>query len=519
MTFLRKTFLFSVLSGFAACAFFLFMPPKAHAATITWNTTSGTWDTPGNWDSGTIPTSEDDVIIPSGTVTASTGTTIDFSSLVVGDGSSITTLRLYGDLGTAGNMTVKHNATVQQYNANTQALTGNLTVESGGNMTHQANSSSQEYVLQFSAQNIDIQSGATVNVNQKGYAGASSGSSNHGKGPGRGGRQHTGNGGGGGGHGGAGDSAGGGGGAGGSAYCDITNVNTIGSGGGGGSYSGGGDGGGLIYFIAADTITINGSLTANGQGTSSLTQRGGAGAGGGIRLIATTIAGTPTALNAQRGSGRQDGGGGCVQIEHASTSSIALADIEVNNGLKSVDFTGTRHNNFPTEQGTTNVSALDRTNVSNYRLANQKGFVQWSNPVNVRGADFDSHARIGDGFASFDIANLHSSLDTEAQVQLDIGTCTNVTLYYASAFYESLSDIKENGQVCNEGTNPACSNISCEDGIVTFTIPHFDSVGGEGAATVPEFSHVIMAIVMGVGSIIVLTLFTTPRRATTHTVA
>lgn len=72
-----------------------------------------------------------------------------------------------------------------------------------------------------------------------------------------------------------------------------------GSGGGGGSATstnggGGGGGGGAILIASSETITLSGSITANG-GTGGIgggNGNGGAGSGGAIRLVAKTITGT-----------------------------------------------------------------------------------------------------------------------------------------------------------------------------------------------------------------------------------
>lgn len=52
------------------------IPGSVFGATITWNGGSGDWNTAGNWDTASVPTSGDTVIINSGSVTAS-GSDID----------------------------------------------------------------------------------------------------------------------------------------------------------------------------------------------------------------------------------------------------------------------------------------------------------------------------------------------------------------------------------------------------------------------------------------------------------
>lgn len=111
-----------------------------------------------------------------------------------------------------------------------------------------------------------------------------------------------------------------------------------GSGGGGGAGSGnpaslisgtgGGGGGGAILIASSGTITVNGSITANGgRGGSCSTSNsggGGGGSGGAIKLIARTISGNGT-ISATGGSGSAlcssnggNGGNGMIRLE-AST--------------------------------------------------------------------------------------------------------------------------------------------------------------------------------------------------------
>lgn len=105
------------------------------------------------------------------------------------------------------------------------------------------------------------------------------------------------------------------GGAGGSAYGNERILPAIGGSGGGGAggnstYVGGagGGGGGAIVMASSGTITITGSITANGgvgagtSTTSSNSSGGGGGSGGSIRLVANTISGNGS-ITANAGSG------------------------------------------------------------------------------------------------------------------------------------------------------------------------------------------------------------------------
>src|ERR1035441_2737031 len=100
----------------------------------------------------------------------------------------------------------------------------------------------------------------------------------------------------------AGQGRGGGGAGGGQANYNYGNTFLIpllgGSGGGGGNYgnyqpSGGGGGGGAILIAASTSITVNGSISANGGSPG---YNAGSGSGGAIRLVASQISGSDRKL-------------------------------------------------------------------------------------------------------------------------------------------------------------------------------------------------------------------------------
>lgn len=62
------------------------------AATITWNGNSASWEDPSQWDTGTVPTFGDDVIIPSGTARIYSGYSAKVRSVHVENGAY---LRIY----------------------------------------------------------------------------------------------------------------------------------------------------------------------------------------------------------------------------------------------------------------------------------------------------------------------------------------------------------------------------------------------------------------------------------------
>ena len=190
---------------------------------------------------------------------------------------------------------------------------GDFTINSGVTVTVQSKSR-----LRIFAQGANIQ--GNINADGKGYVGGGPGSYGitgpPSEGPGKGG---IGNGGGGGGHGGKGGVGGGirqvGGGNpplanvpdyddlvfpdevsnnnGGIAYDSSIAPTDFGSGGGTpGEFGFGGNGGGAIFLKITDTLTVSGSITANGkQGATSSYYASGGGAGGSIWIDAGTLSG------------------------------------------------------------------------------------------------------------------------------------------------------------------------------------------------------------------------------------
>lgn len=103
-----------------------------------------------------------------------------------------------------------------------------------------------------------------------------------------------------------------------------------GSGGGaqGAAYNnGGGGGGGALLLVAATTVSVDGSILANGGGHAS-TNAGG-GSGGGVRIIADSLQGSG-AIQAIGGTSNaldEIGGNGRIRLE---SNDITIADVTVN---------------------------------------------------------------------------------------------------------------------------------------------------------------------------------------------
>jgi len=334
------------LSSILFCTFFFAfvffcLPFSVQAATVTWDGSAadGLWETDANWDSGVVPTALDDVIIDNVTTTLSTGQTASFLTLTVGLGTNPTGLVLIGDIASGGDITIANQGTLVQSNAVAQSITGTLVIQSGGLLTHQQNGTVQAYEVDFSASNVNIQAGGSINVDARGYSGGVS-SNYPGYGPGGGGGNNfSGAGGGGhGGHGGAGSSF-----LGGAGYCSLVDVATIGSGGGSDGHDGG-YGGGLIRLNVSGTLTINGTISAKGarfrDTDSDIYTYNGGGAGGGVNLSAGTVAGTPQLFTLAGGDGGFSGGGGgggCALISYSVSNSITSSQVAIGGATSTAD--------------------------------------------------------------------------------------------------------------------------------------------------------------------------------------
>ncbi len=287
--------------------------------TITWDGGGdGTdWNDTANWDLNRLPTSGDSVVIDIA-ATVSTTAAISFANISLGDGvGSVTSTLKLGHAITAGtNITIFQGGELTQVDDLTETITGTLEIRSGGYLTHQANTTTQDHELDWNVATFDLQSGGFVFLNGKGFEPSGNGSGGGGSSAssaGAGGA-HAGDGG---------DSTGA---TGGTGYCDVTNPATVGSSGGfGPSGQLGGAGGGLFILNASGTATINGTITADGHPGQATT--GGGGAGGGIKIDAAIVAGTPQGASVSGGDGGATssggGGGGCVLLSYTTSNSIS----------------------------------------------------------------------------------------------------------------------------------------------------------------------------------------------------
>ncbi len=215
------------------------------------------------------------------------------------------TLNLYDTATISGStqITVANSGSLVQYGTGTISM-GGLVVENGGSLSHGDNSSSQAHAINIEATNIDLQSGASVDVSGLGYDRDQGPGAGYGGGCTARGASH-------GGEGSHRDAQ---------PYGSVVAPITLGSGGGttaggscsiGGGY--GGFGGGAVRLSASNTLTIDANISANG--TAGTGGYAGGGSGGSIWLSAGTVAGTAN-IYADGGNGyynssnRRSGGGG-----------------------------------------------------------------------------------------------------------------------------------------------------------------------------------------------------------------
>jgi hypothetical protein len=148
---------------------------------------------------------------------------------------------------------------------------------------------------------------------------------------------------------------------------------------------------------------------------------------------------------------------------------------------------------FPTSQNSTDLTTLpDPSSVSNLKLANSHGSIEWTN-VDTQYQDSDTYIKIGTGFVSVDAANLAPSLNGSGTVKLNVDGCTTWKVYYADHPVTSLNDLKTENRVIADqttGCTEICTSATCSGNVLTIQVPHFDGYGGEGgggSTSVPEF--------------------------------
>lgn len=343
------------------------------------------WCTDANWGNNSEPGTstsvsiDTDVLGAGVTVTTSgcvtEGNDLKFSTLTIGGGTTAT-LEVQQNINSgSANITIANGGVVKQKNTTTQTITGTLLIQSGGKLTHTDNTTSQANEVDFSAATITIDNGGSIDADALGY------DANQGETGGKGGGSACAGGGGAhGGNGGASQTWGGCTSSGGTAYGSSTNPVTMGSGGGtrsGNTATTASQGGGFIKLVATGTITINGTITADGAASTGASggYGFGGGAGGGINVSVATIAGTPQSITATGGASSNEsvdgggGGGGRIYFGYSSTTSIGVSNTDVAGGAANSATAGsagsetfTLTNNAPTATAPASISqAIDGT--------------------------------------------------------------------------------------------------------------------------------------------------------------
>src|SRR3989338_1009275 len=156
---------------------------------------------------------------------------------------------------------------------------------------------------------------------------------------------------------------------------------------------------------------------------------------------------------------------------------------------------------FPTyssfDGSTTNfASVADLTNTGATLEKINFGKIAWvSSSMNVEGANFNTNVAIGDKFVSVNSVNLHSTLNSAADITIKNVDCGNFIVYKASGFYTTLQDIVSNGAECSVSD---CTNIQCSAGTLTFRASGFSSYGARAPPAIPEFNGFTLILALTV---------------------
>ncbi|HOI43633.1 MAG TPA: hypothetical protein PK523_11870, partial [Elusimicrobiales bacterium] len=307
----------------------LLAPSSVFAVAKTWDGGGGdpNWYTDANWNPDGVPSPADDVTLDAAALSVAVDVSspaISFNTLVLGNSGATNTVSLTLSTGIAsgGSVTVYGGASLISGTTHQLAVTGSLTVYSGGVVTHNVNLNTLTAMLNLRITgNLDLQAGGWIHGDAMGYSTGGPGAGTNGGA----------NGGAGGGHGGAGGQ-GGNLAAGGAAYDSFDIPLDAGSKGGDGSSFAvypGGAGGGLLRIEVSGSATVNGTLSAaGGAGSAGLVGNSnhgaaGGGSGGAVHLIAGSLTGGGliSAKGGQAGDDNNDadkaggGGGGLIRLD------------------------------------------------------------------------------------------------------------------------------------------------------------------------------------------------------------
>ncbi len=159
-------------------------------------------------------------------------------------------------------------------------------------------------------------------------------------------------------------------------------------------------------------------------------------------------------------------------------------------------------------QGTTNFTLVpDLFDVRNMTLATTNTSVRWTGTVNASGKDFDTQVKMESLLLSINVSALGQGFNSTAVVNMSGINCAYFNLYYAAGFHANVSSLISAGTrvatKVNRGGNcidpTICTDITCTNGVLTFTAQHFDGFGGDTGPTppIPEFGTWALLLALG----------------------
>jgi len=359
-------------------------------------------------------------------------------------------------------------------------VAGTLTLQNQSVMLHYATTTTAAYKLDVTASTLTIDSTSKMDASSKGYLGAYRGANNSGTGmtfgnTTTGGSTSY-----------AGGSYGGPGGSGGNVnagYGSASQPGELGSGGGtpnSSSYPGG-SGGGLVK-VTAGTLTVNGSILADG-GTG---YNSGGGSGGGILLTVGTLSGSGTIVArggaATNSSAMGSGGGGRIAIYYA-INTLPTANILANGG-KSYDGSNAAYNG-----GAGTIYLKDNAKTNAVVIINNGG-INSSNATVLPSGSFDNIIVSGGAVISM---NGTYSMDRDlvlTNTQMNISgvlTVPNLTMNNSTLTFNGTLNVvgnlsmQNNSMIAHAGTTTTSSSmLSITAGTFTVDATSRIDVSGRG---------------------------------------
>jgi hypothetical protein len=171
-------------------------------------------------------------------------------------------------------------------------------------------------------------------------------------------------------------------------------------------------------------------------------------------------------------------GGAYYDVYDGDANSFANTRCDLSYGMTCNYTCSANYSNY--DGSTTDFANVpDIENVENCTLENTtNGKVVWKGIVNALGADFDDNVQIEDRFIAINASALHSSFNSSANLSLYNVDCNGSIVYYNPGFgFSSVSELIAGGAVCDETTDPNCTNVNCTSNTLNFTVSHFSGFG------------------------------------------